>query len=495
MKSGKKVIIIGSGIGGITTAAYLSQQGHDVQIFEKNAYPGGRSGSFVKDGHRFDMGATFLMMPGVYRETFFRLGRSLEDELKLHRMDPVYRVKFPGDKQILFTSDLASLQEQFESIEQGSYGKFLKLMNTGFRIYDRAMPLISRNYFSFLDPSLIKFPFLVYGYKGYHNHYRLISRYFRSEELREFFTFQNLYMGQNPFGASGMYLFLPFMELADGVYFPEGGMHRVAERLLKVAEENGASLTLNAPVTRIETEGNKAAGVILEDGSFQKADIVVSNADLPFVYNNLLPKSWKASRLNRLRYSCSAFVFHWGVDRVWPGMMQHTVFVSEKHRESCRTIFREHAFAEEPSIYVHSPVQSDPSAAPPGQDSITAIIHTGNLNNNHLYNWEELKKIARESVIKRFEKEGLTDFRNHIKFEMAFTPDLWESVFNLSRGGTFGSVGHNLMQMGFLRPANHHRKYRNLFFVGGSTQPGSGMPLALLSARLVTERIERTIRN
>lgn len=495
MKSGKKVIVIGSGIGGITTAAYLSQQGHEVQIFEKNAYPGGRSGSFVKDGHRFDMGATFLMMPGIYRETFSRLGRSLEDELKLHRMDPVYRVKFPGEKQILFTTDLASLQVQLEAMEKGSFGKFLKLMNTGFRIYERAMPLISRNYFSFLDPSLIKFPFLVYGYKGYHNHYRLVSRYFRSEELRAFFTFQNLYMGQNPFGASGMYLFLPFMELADGVYFPEGGMHRVAERLLKVAEESGASLTLNAQVTRIETEGNKASGITLQDGSFHPCDVVVSNADLPFVYNNLLPESMKARRLNRLKYSCSAVVFHWGVDKVWPGMLQHTVFVSEKHRESCRTIFREHAFAEEPSIYVHSPVQSDPSAAPPGQDSITAIIHTGNLNKTHSYNWEELKKIARESVIKRFEREGLTDFGNHIKFEVAFTPDLWESVFNLSRGGTFGSVGHNLMQMGFLRPANHHRKYRNLFFVGGSTQPGSGMPLALLSARLVTERIERTIRN
>jgi phytoene desaturase len=433
------------------------------------------------------------MMPRVYEDVFARLGTNMRDELTLHRMDPVYRVKFPHNKELSFTSDLSGMQDQLEQIEPGSYGRFLKLMNQGFRIYERAMPLIDRNYFSLLDPSLIGYPYLLFKYKGFHNHYRIVSRHFRSEELRSFFTFQNLYMGQDPFGASGMYLFLPFMELADGVYFPEGGMHRVAEKLMQIAEKHGAKFILNAPVEGIETEGDSVKGVVLEDGSFHPADAVISNADLPFVYNHLLPESRKAGKLKKLNYSCSAVVFHWGMDKVYPGMTQHTVYVSDRHRESCRTIFRDRDFAENPSIYVHSPVRSDPSAAPPGQDSITAIIHTGNLSNGKAFDWEEVKQIARDSIIDRFEAEGLKGFRSHIKFEMAFTPDMWESVFNLTHGGTFGSVGHNIMQMGFLRPANHHRKYRNLFFVGGSTQPGSGMPLALISARLATERVERSI--
>lgn len=491
MKKEKSIIIIGSGIGGITTAAYLAKQGYQVRIFEKNNYPGGRNGMFERDGHRFDMGATFLMMPGVFEDTFSRLGTSMFDEMNLHRIDPIYRVKFPGAREIRYTSDLTSLQQQFEQIEPGSYSRFLQLMKTGYRVYERSMPLISRNYFSFLDPSLIKFPFLVYGYKGFHNHYRLISRYFKSEELRTFFTFQNLYMGQDPFHASGMYQFLPFMELSDGVYFPEGGMHRVADRLLQIGKAFGATLQLEAPVTKINTEGNQATGVTLEDGSFHPADVVVSNADLPFVYRNLLPISRKARRLEKLNYSCSALVFHWAVDKVFPGMTQHTVFVSERHRESCRTIFREHGFAEDPSIYVHSPVRSDPSAAPESQDSITAIVHTGNLTIGHADDWEEKKRLARDSIIRRFEREGMDDFRKHIKFEMVFTPDMWESVFHLTRGGTFGSVGHNILQMGFLRPGNQHRKYRNLIFVGGSTIPGSGMPLALISARLAYERVQR----
>jgi phytoene desaturase len=491
----RKVIVIGAGIGGIATAGYLAGKGYHVTIFEKNAYPGGRCGRYEKDGHRFDIGATFLMMPGIYEEAFAAVGKSLFDELILHRVDPVYKVKFKGSKQVLFTSDLATLQKQFEGLERGSFNRFLKLMSRGFDIYEKSMRLIARNYFRILDPSLLKYPFLLVRYKAFNNHYRYISRYFRTEELRAFFTFQNLYLGQDPFAASGMYAFLPFMELADGVYFPEGGMHEVAESLLSVAREQGVQLHLNSPVTRIEVDGNRAKGIVLNDCSFHPADMIVSNADLPYVYNHLLPKSRRARRLNRKRYSCSAIVFHWGVDRVYPQLKQHTVFVSGTHRESCRTIFRDHGFAREPSIYVHSPVRSDPSAAPENQDSITAIVHAGNLDDTKEYDWEGIKSGARNAILERFEEEGLTGFGKHIKFEICFTPDRWRSEFNLTRGGTFGSLAHNLLQMGFLRPGNHHRKYRNLYFAGGSTQPGSGMPLSLLSAKLVSERIERDNRN
>ena len=487
----KKAIIIGAGIGGIATAGNLACKGYNVTIFEKNAYPGGRCGRYEKEGHRFDIGATFLMMPDVYKETFSRMGKNLFDELNLHRVDPVYKVKFPGRKEVRFTSDMASLREQFEAIEKGSFGKFLRLMGKGFNIYEKSMRLIDRNYFSLFDPSLLKYPYLLLKYKAFHNQYRYISRYFRTEELRAFFTFQNLYLGQNPFTASGMYTFLPFMELADGVYFPEGGMHEVVKSLLSIAKDFGVKLLLNSPVARIEVRNNRAEGIVLKDGSFHPADLIVSNADLPYVYNHLLPGTRKAGRLNRKRYSCSAIVFHWGVDKVYPQLEQHTVFVSSTHKEACRTIFEDNAFANDPSIYVHSPVRSDRSAAPEDQDSITTIVHTGNLDDTMNYNWEEIKTQAREAIVKRFEEEGLEEFGKHIKFEICFTPDRWRSEFNLTRGGTFGSLAHNLLQMGFLRPGNHHKKYKNLYFAGGSTQPGSGMPLSLLSAKLVSERILR----
>lgn len=495
MNKGKSVIIIGSGIGGIVTAGNLARKGYDVTIFEKNGFPGGRCGRYDKDEHRFDVGATFLMMPGVYKEAFASVGKSMNEELKLTRIDPIYRIKFPGEKEILFSSDLPTMQSQFEAMERGSYGRFLKLLNKGFNIYDKSMRLIDRNYFKVLDLSLIKYPFLLLKYKAFHNHYRYISRYFKSEELRALFTFQNLYLGQNPYAASGMYTFLPFMEISDGVFFPEGGMHAVAESLLSAAREQGVKLKLNSPVAKIEVDNKLAKGVTLKDESFHPADIIVSNADLPYVYGTLLPPNRKAKHFKRLKYSCSAMVFHWGLDKVYPQLKQHNVFVSEKHKESCKIIFQENSFAEDPSIYVHSPVRSDKTAAPENQDSITAIVHTGNLEEKDNYNWEELKEKTRNSILKRFEEEGLVDFEKHIKFEVCFTPASWKSVFNLTRGGTFGSLAHNLLQMGFLRPDNHHKKYKNLYFVGGSTQPGSGMPLSLLSAKLVSERIERTEKN
>ncbi len=491
----KHAIIIGSGIGGITTAANLAKRGYKVTIFEKNAFPGGRCGSYQKEGHRFDIGATFLMMPGIYRETFALLGKDMFREMKLNRIDPIYKVKFSNQKQIHFSSDLACMQKQFEELEKGSYDQFLKLMSRGFHIYNRSMGLINRNYFTPFDISLLKYPFLLFKYKAFHNHYKNISRYFLSDELRALFTFQNLYLGQNPFTSSGMYTFLPFMELSDGVYFPKGGMHKVAETLLSIAAEHGVRLELNAPVVRIDVEGKRASGVTLKDGSFHPADLVVANADLPYVYRELLHPGRKSKRLERKRYSCAAIVFHWGVDKVYPQLAQHTVFVSGKHRESCNTIFRDNGFADEPSIYVHSPVRSDKTAAPDKQDSITAIVHTGNLVENREYDWKEIIGKTRTSILKRFAEEGMDDFEKHVKFELCFTPESWKKEFNLTRGGTFGSLAHNLLQMGFLRPGNHHGKYKNLYFTGGSTQPGSGMPLSLLSARLVTERIDRTYGN
>jgi phytoene desaturase len=495
MNKSKKAIIIGSGIGGIAAAGSLARKGYQVSIYEKNNYAGGRCGTFVKNGHRFDIGATFLMMPGIYEEAFSAVGKNMWEELTLHRVDPVYSVKFKGDKVISFSSDLSSLQKQFEGIEKGSYGRFLKLMGKGFEIYEKAMPLIDRNYFRIFDLSLLKYPYLLFKYKAFHRHYHYISRFFKTEELRAFFTFQNLYLGQNPYTASGMYAFLPFMELADGVYFPKGGMHEVATSLLSAARELGVEVHLDAPVEKIEVEGRRAKGITLEDGTFHAADILVANADLPYVYNKLLPAGRKAKQLLRKKYSCSAIVFHWGVDRVYPQLGQHTVFVSDRHQESCRTIFRDNAFAEEPSIYVHSPVRADPAAAPANQDSITVIAHTGNYEANQNIDWAALKARARKIVVDRLKEEGLEDFDKHIKFEICFTPDIWNSAFNLTRGGTFGSLAHNILQMGFLRPGNYHKKYRNLYFAGGSTQPGSGMPLSLLSAKLVTERIEHSNRN
>jgi len=490
MTKDKKAIIIGAGVGGLTTAINLSQKGFQVTVLEKNLQPGGRCGNIVKNGHRFDTGATFLMMPEIYEEAYSRFGRYMDEELDLHQLDPVYRLRFKTGEEINFTPDLLSLKKQLEAIEPGSYSNFLRLLPEGHRAYKQAIKhVIDHNYTTLLDVTLFKQLYILLRYKAFTNHYRFIKRHFKNEILRNLFTFQNLYLGQNPLESSGIYFFMPFMELTSGVLYPKGGMHQVIVNLVSIAEQSGVSLSLNSTVSKIRVEQGMARGVEMKDGSFLEADIIIANADLPYVYNNLLPTGRTARRLNKKKFTCSAIAFHWGLDTVFPGLEQHNVFVSESHKDNFDKIFKHKSLPDEPTIYVHSPVRCDPSAAPTGQDSLTAIVHAGHIDGQEEQDWQEMKARARKAIIKRLEDEGMKDFEKHIKFEICHTPITYQSHFNLTKGAVFGSLAHNILQMGYFRPHNRHKEYKNLYFVGGSTQPGSGMPLSLLSAKLVTERI------
>lgn len=507
----KTVAIIGAGAAGLASAIYLARGGFRVTVFEKNAFPGGRCSSFEKDGHRFDIGATLLMMPQVYQRMYADFGKDIFEELDLVRMDPVYRLRYPDQSELLFTSDLMKMQDQLEAIEPGSYTAFLKYMDKSFKAYKVSMKtIIDRNYsniFQFINPVNLARLFTL---NAFGNHYRTSARYFKNENLRTAFTFQNIYVGQNPFDAMAIFSMLPFMELTDGVFFPKGGMNRVSESLEKIAVENGVEIMYRTAVNRIvvtgkpgeeekrrqgdkgKTGSKKVAGIETADGTVFPADVVLANADLPYVYQELLPKGKEVKRINRLGYTCSAIVFHWGMDTVLPGIEQHNVYVSDNYRENIEAVFVGSGIAPEPSFYVHSPARADISAAPEGEDSVSVIVPVGNLKDlgiGGFGDWEMVKDLAREAVLRRLAKEGLTDVEKHIKFEKVYNPIIWKNMFNLSRGATFGSLNHNLMQMGYFRPHNQHDRYKNLFFAGGSTHPGNGVPLALISARLAAEKI------
>jgi phytoene desaturase len=485
-----EVIIIGAGIGGITAGIFLSRKGYNVTIFEKNSAPGGRCGNFVKNGHRFDIGATLLMMPDVFEKTYAAFGKSFMEELKLYRMDPVYKIKFHNGEELFFSSDLARLRKQFETLEPGSYDKFLKLTYKGYRAYKESLKhLIEHNFYSIFDYSVIRNILLLIKSKAYINHYKYISKHFKNELLRAILTFQNMYLGQNPFKASAIFTLIPSMELTEGVYFPEGGMQKITESLSSIAQENNVKFSLNSPVKVIKVNNNKSEGIILEDDSFHRADIIISNADLPYSYNNLLSGNRKESRYNKLSYTCSAFVFHWAIDTVYSQLEQHTVFVPESFKETFHSIFTDKSLPEEPIFYIHSPVKSDISAAPENQDSITAIVPAGHIDSSKEQKWATLKSKARKAIFKRLSKEGINDFEKHIKSEVCYTPQTWKNLFNLSAGATFGSLNHNIMQMGYFRPHNRHKVYKNLYFTGGCTHPGNGVPLALMSGKLTAERI------
>jgi phytoene desaturase len=230
----------------------------------------------------------------------------------------------------------------------------------------------------------------------------------------------------------------------------------------------------------------------MQDGSRLSADVIVANADLPYVYGALLPEKAEAERLERLKYTSSAIMFYWGVDRVYPQLGHHNIFLGGDYRASFDRIFKENTLPDEPSFYVHAPARTDPAAAPAGQDTLMVLVPVGHLDEAAGQDWARLQARARSDVLRRLADVGVTDLDQHLKFEVSYTPRDWLSMYNMAKGAAFG-LGHDFFQVGYLRPQNRHGRYRNLYFAGGSTHPGTGLPLVLLSARLTTERILKEI--
>jgi phytoene desaturase len=492
MEKRKDAIIIGAGVGGLATAIYLSRQGFEVTIYEKNSFAGGRCGQMIYNGHRFDIGATLLMMPEIYKSIYNDFGKNLTEEIELIRMEPVYNIKFHNNRELYFSSDLTKMKDQLETFELGSFSRFLSFMRESYHIYELSMKnIILKNYYNAFDFFNLQNMILLARVNAFRNHYRHTCRYFRSEMLRAAFTFQNIYVGQDPFEAPAVFAILPFQEITDGVWFPKGGMYRIVENLVSIAKENGVKIEYKSLVKKIEVVNDRVQGIHLSDESFHQAGIVIANADLPYVYNELLPYRREVRRINRMQYTCSAIVFHWGMNTTFPQLEQHTVFVSENYREGIRLIFTKNNTSNDPCFYVHSPVKSDHTAAPAGQDSITAIVPVMHLDETSDTDDEKLKILVKQAILDRLRKEGLVDFQSHIKFERCYTQHTWKHVYNLRHGAVFGSLSHNIFQMGYLRPHNQHRRYRNLYFVGGGTHPGNGVPMALISAKLTSEKINK----
>jgi phytoene desaturase len=490
MTKPRSAIIIGSGIGGLATAVFLAKDGYQVDIYEKNSSPGGRCGQLVRDGHRFDLGATMLMMPGIYNEVFDKLGISLFGNNDIHPLDELYRIWFDNNETLCFTKDAGKMKEQLERMEPGSSANAEKYVSEGYEIFNIGMnKLIARNFDNIFQFANIRNIGLLIKLKTYISNWKYARKFFQNRHLLMAYTFQNIYIGQSPFNSPALFSMVPAAELTEGSFFPEGGMFSIVKKLLDEAESSGARIHYNTPVEKIITDGNRAEGVLLSDGTTAEADIVVSNADLPYTHRKLLPDRRKAARLDRLKYSCSAICFHWGLDKSYPQLNHHNVFLSDHFEEGLKRIFTDKSLSDTPSFYVHAPCRTDPSAAPEGHDTLSFIVAAGHLDSRKPQDWDLLKKKTHQAIVKRLVQAGMTDIGEHIKFEICYTPENWENACNISRGSVFGSLAHNLMQMGYFRPHNRHNRYRNLYFTGGSTHPGNGIPNVLLSAKLTSERI------
>ncbi len=484
-----KVVVIGAGIGGIAAAARLARRGYRVTVVEKNEQPGGRCGRMIVDGYTFDTGATFFLMPGLYASTFADLGERMEDHLDLRRVDPTYHLYFPDNTGMLLTADMLKMKAQLEAIEPGSFDRLLAYLAEGGELYRLSETSVFmrdfRHLTEFINPRMIA---LFLRLRSLTRHTRYAGRFFRDPRLLMAFTFQDMYMGLSPYQSPATYSLMQFTELVDGLYYPSGGMYRVAEALAAIAEKLGVEFRYNSPVERILIDQGRASGVALADGSRLPADIVVANADLGYVYNSLLPDDGAAARIDRKEYGCSTIMFYWGLDRRYPQLGPHNLFLNGDYRRGFDDIFKARGMSEAPNFYIHAPISLDPSLAPAGGEVLYVAVPVGHVSSRNPQDWPALQARARTYILKRLGDLGIPGVESHIRVERSFIPTDWRDRYNLTRGSTHG-LSHKLTQMAYLRPHNRHDRYKNLYFAGASTHPGTGIPTVLVSAALAAQRI------
>ena len=444
----------------------------------------------MRDGHQFDTGPTLLVMPLLYDSEFRALGASLSERLELTRVDPTYHLIFDDGKQLALTSDMKRMRDQLEAIQPGSFQGLLRYLQEGGRHYEVAVDkLVNREFRHAADLLTLDMLSVVFRLKPLVKHYRNMDAYFDEPRLKTAFTFQDVYMGLSPFEAPATFSMMAYTELAHGVWYPRGGMYSVVSSLMDLAREVGVDFRFSSSVERIETASDHATGARFSDGSHVEADVVLANADLPYVYEHLLPSDGTAQSLARKKFSCSVISFFWGVDRRYESLPPHSLFLADDYRENFDQIIRDKSLPTNPSLYVHAPARLDPAMAPPGQDTVTAVVPVGHLSDNGEQDWAVLRDRARQHVFRRLRTVGVSDIEDHIKFEATYTPVSWARRYNLAKGSTHG-LSHTLTQLAYFRPSNRHRQYGNVYFVGASTHPGTGVPTAMVSGRLVAERIK-----
>lgn len=483
-----RIALVGAGVGGLSAAARLAADGFAVTVYEQGAGPGGRCGRIAERGFTFDTGPTLLLMPEVLEETFAVCGRRMTDYLTLHRCDPNYRIHFRDGSAVTFTTELTAMAQELERIEPGSSQRYLAFLAQGQVQYRTSVDrFVGRNFDhlgQFLTPGNLR---QVLRVRAHRKMYGEVSRFFRDERLRAALSFQTMYLGISPYDAPAVYGLLPYTELGMGIWYPEGGMYALPLALERLCRELGVELHYRTPVARIACDGGRATGVVLGDGRHAPADVVLCNADLPWAYRNLLDaKHTRLPRAERLRYTSSAYMLYLGVSRRVPELLHHNVFFGRDYRGSFEDIFRRFRVPEDPSFYVNVASRTDAGAAPAGTDGVYVLVPVPHRHPS--LDWAVEGPRLRARVFARLAEIGCGDLERHVVVEQQRTPDDWETTLNLEHGSAFG-LSHDFFQVGPFRPKNQDPNVRNLFFVGASTQPGTGLPMVMLSARLVAERI------
>ena len=478
----RKIVIIGSGFGGLAAAVRLQAQGMHVTLLEKNAKVGGHAYQLVKGGYTFDMGPSIITAPDLIQRVFECAGVRMEDYLDLVKLDPFYRIYFHDGSFLDYTDDGIEMKRQMTRFNVKDATNYDSFMAHTRQLYD-AVITDGLGTTAFDMPTMIGFLPRALRLQALMPAYDFVKKYFEDPRHRFTFSFHPLFIGGNPFRAPAVYLMIPYLEKTGGVWFCQGGMYTFVQALADVFRKLGGVIETKTEVEEIVVKDRCAKGVIA-NGKFYEADGVISNADLVHTYGKLIKsehrRKWSDKKLKKTQYSMSAFLLYLGVRKKYPQLKHHTLILSKRYRGLVTDIFDNKILPNDFSMYLHIPSQTDPSMAPAGCESMYVLIPVPNLES--AVNWAETQQTYTDKVLTFLENDfGLTDLKRSIEVLETFTPSDFERHRNNHLGSAWG-VEPKLTQTAYFRPHNRSEDIKKLYFVGANTHPGAGVPGVLLTA-------------
>lgn len=481
MSAKKSVAVIGSGLGGLSAAISLAQEGYPVSIYEKNHRIGGKLNLLKAQGYTFDMGPSILTLPHIFERLFERSGKAMADYIPIRPLRPHWRNFFEDGTVIDLHPDLNEMAAEADRVEPGAGQQVLAFLDYASRQYD----LVERGYFEEgLDTASEFFGF--YGladflkFDYWHTMHQSVARHIRNPHLRDVFDFFIKYVGSSAYDAPGFMNCLPTIQFRHDLWYVDGGMYNIALGLQRLSEDLPIDIYLDSEVTEIRKAGGRVTGLTLARGEKVDADIIVSNMEVIPAYEQLLHEDDHFMRgLQKFEPACSGLVLDLGLDCRYPQLAHHNFLFSGNQKQHFHSVFHEKKLPDNPTIYLVAASKTDPTVAPEGCDCLKILPHIPHLNDKHTYTTEDYLKF-KDRIIARLEKMGLADLRKHIVFEHVWTPFDIQRQYYSNKGSIYGVVSSRAKNFAFKAPGQSSR-YDNLFFAGGSVNPGGGMPMVVLS--------------
>lgn len=478
------VVIVGAGLGGLSTALRLAGAGRNVTILERESVPGGRNGLLLKDGYRFDTGPTVLTMPSLIESALNCVGEELKDWLELIPLDPLYRAFYADGTQLDVHADTARMEEEIaNNISKDEALGYRRYVDFVTKLYRYEMnDFIDRNIDSplnLLTPNLAK----LIALGGFRRLAPKVAQFLKDPRTQRVYSFQAMYAGVSPQQALAIYAVIAYMDSVNGVFFPKGGMHALPRALAGAAEKHGVKIHYNTTVTQLERQGSRITAALTATGERFTCDAVVVNPDLPVAYEQFLGE--QPRRIRRLKYSPSCALLLAGSHKKYDHIAHHNIHFGKSWDGVFDELIEKKTLMTDPSVLVTVPTKDDPTLAPAGKESYYILFPTPNLDAG--IDWKQEGARYKDEMLKTLESRGYTNFSDSIETSHLTTPLDWEAM-GMERGAPFASA-HTFFQTGPFRPRNMARGIDNLVFVGSGTQPGVGVPMVLVSGRLAAERI------